>query len=108
MLRAIRHNQAGNRTGNRAIGTAPLRRPGAVAIDDAVNGAIGARGGYRGSGYRGRHVSSRHPLVRGDENARLMHYEDEVKQAFDNIVPTLKQISAIQHESDFPWTTYFE
>jgi carboxysome shell carbonic anhydrase len=101
MLRAIRHNQAGNRTGNRAIGTAPLRRPGAVAIDDAVNGAIGARGGYRGSGYRGRHVSSRHPLVRGDENARLMHYEDEVKQAFDNIVPTLKQISAIQHESDF-------
>jgi carboxysome shell carbonic anhydrase len=101
MLRAIRHNQAGNRTGNRAIGTAPLRRPGAVAIDAAMNAATGARAGYRGSGYRGRHVPGQHPLVRADENARLLRYEDDIKQAFDDIVPTLKRISAIQHEDDF-------
>jgi carboxysome shell carbonic anhydrase len=31
----------------------------------------------------------------------LLEYETEIKQAFDAIVPTLKQISAIQHEPDF-------
>lgn len=42
-----------------------------------------------------------HPLVNGQENARLANYEQRVKAAFDGIVPTLKRISALQHETDF-------
>lgn len=42
-----------------------------------------------------------HPLCRHDENRQLFDYEQRVKQAFDQIVPTLKQISALQHEPDF-------
>lgn len=71
----------------RSAGTAPLRRPGAVAVRDPGFGRAYAQLG--------------HPLSRGDENARLLAYEDDIKQAFDNIVPVLRQISAIQHEPDF-------
>jgi carboxysome shell carbonic anhydrase len=42
-----------------------------------------------------------HPLTNGVENQRLYDYEQGVKNAFDAIVPTLKRISAIQHEEDF-------
>lgn len=40
-------------------------------------------------------------LCRADDNARLNNYEQGVKRAFDAIVPTLKRISALQHEADF-------
>lgn len=40
-------------------------------------------------------------LVRERENARLFDYEQGVKAAFDDIVPVLKTISALQHEADF-------
>ncbi|MGD8927185.1 MAG: carboxysome shell carbonic anhydrase, partial [Thioalkalispiraceae bacterium] len=42
-----------------------------------------------------------HPLTNQAENQRLHDYEQSVKSAFDAIVPTLKRISAIQHEEDF-------
>lgn len=42
-----------------------------------------------------------HPLTQQAENARLYAYERSVKSAFDDIVPTLKEISALQHEVDF-------
>lgn len=42
-----------------------------------------------------------HPLVRGDENARLYQYEQAVKQAFAGIEAVLRQLAAWQHESDF-------
>lgn len=42
-----------------------------------------------------------HPLVRGDENARLYQYEQAVKQAFAAIEATLRQLAAWQHEADF-------
>jgi carboxysome shell carbonic anhydrase len=42
-----------------------------------------------------------HPLTRGEDNARLFDYEQRVKAAFDTIVPTLKRVSALQHEEDF-------
>jgi carboxysome shell carbonic anhydrase len=42
-----------------------------------------------------------HPLVNSRENSRLANYEQRVKAAFDGIVPTLKRISALQHETDF-------
>jgi carboxysome shell carbonic anhydrase len=40
-------------------------------------------------------------LVYGAENDRLYDYERDVKHAFDAIVPTLKRVSALQHEQDF-------
>ena len=42
-----------------------------------------------------------HPLTNQAENQRLNAYEQNVKSAFDAIVPTLKRISAIQHDADF-------
>jgi len=41
-----------------------------------------------------------HVLARVHENARLNDYQQGVKSAFDRIVPTLKRISAYQHELD--------
>ncbi|MGB5564082.1 MAG: carboxysome shell carbonic anhydrase [Sedimenticolaceae bacterium] len=40
-------------------------------------------------------------MCRQDENAQLQAYERTVKDAFDGIVPTLKELSALQHEADF-------
>ncbi|MBI1284748.1 MAG: carboxysome shell carbonic anhydrase [Thiobacillus sp.] len=42
-----------------------------------------------------------HPLVNRMQNQRLADYESRVQARFDDIVPTLKQISALQHEADF-------
>ncbi len=69
---------------------APRRRPGAVAGGRPP--ALRADG----AGHR-----IRQPLVRVGENARLFDYEQRVKSAFDGIVPTLKRISALQHEEHF-------
>ncbi len=77
MLRSIQPRQ-------NTLGRAPSRRPAATA----------AR-----RGYSARHSS--HALVRSDDNARLADYEQRIKSSFDDIVPTLKRISAKQHESDF-------
>lgn len=43
----------------------------------------------------------RHALAHAGENAYLYAYESRVKEAFDAIVPALRQISAIQHDADF-------
>ncbi len=91
MLRTVRQHQAGNRQ----AGKAPLRRPGAVTVRDSD--------AQRDRRIRGQYSYSevQHPLCRGEDNARLSRYESEIKLAFDTIVPTLKQISATQHEPDF-------
>ncbi len=83
MLRTAHQHTANNRT----AGTAPLRRPGAVAT--------------RNSEFHSGYSNVQHPLCNIDENTRLHRYEDQIKKAFAAIVPTLKQISAIQHEPDF-------
>jgi carboxysome shell carbonic anhydrase len=75
-------------------GTAPLRRPGAVGGSPAATSARPAQGARFAA------VTS-HPLVRERDNACLYDYERSVKSAFDGIVPTLKRISALQHEEDF-------
>jgi carboxysome shell carbonic anhydrase len=54
--------------------------------------------GVRGAGAI---YTSVHPLTNSGENAHLYAYESNVKEAFDAIVPTLKQVSALQHEADF-------
>jgi len=46
-------------------------------------------------------VASGHPLCNNRENDRLYGYESRIKKAFDDIVPVLKKISALQHETDF-------
>lgn len=69
-----------------STGTAPRRRPGAVGADGGVAQRFGG---------------TAHPLTRGNENARLHAYERRAKDAFDAVVPTLKRISALQHEEDF-------
>lgn len=65
-----------------------MRRPGAAA-----QGAINAPSDGLQQGQ--------HPLCNTSENTRLYEYERSVKDAFDNIVPVLKQVSALQHEVDF-------
>ena len=45
--------------------------------------------------------SSNHVLVDGAENGQLYQYETSVKKSFDAVVPTLKKVSAYQHEEDF-------
>lgn len=83
----LRNAQQSRTARIRSTATAPLRRPGGEAVRD--------------SGFNRVHAQIGHPLSRVDENARLLAYEDDIKQAFDNIVPALKRISAIQHEPDF-------
>lgn len=46
-------------------------------------------------------ASHPHPLTDSAWNMRLANYESRVQARFDDIVPTLKQISALQHEADF-------
>jgi len=70
---------------------APRRRPGDRASTPVNSGVATVRAGVGGS----------HPLTRGDENAHLYDYECNIKEAFDSIVPTLKMISALQHEPNF-------
>jgi len=84
MLRTQRHQQPGRgryaaRTANRKVAPRPARarRAGSVV------------------------VRTGHSLCRCDENSRLFRYEHDVKRAFDEIVTVLKQISAIQNDSDF-------
>ena len=78
---------------DRLAGTAPLRRPG------AVGGAMAAGPGR--TPVPAPVAGGTHPLVRGDENASLGAYERGVKAAFDAIKPTLRRISALQHEAEF-------
>jgi len=98
MLRTLRHplSQAGSLSRDRMIGTAPMRRPGAIGLSTgdcltAWSGSSPMRGG----------PADVHVLARTRENARLNDYEQGVKSAFDCIVPTLKRISALQHAADF-------
>ena len=44
---------------------------------------------------------SAHPFTAEAENRRLLAYERRVREDYARIVPTLKRISALQHEGDF-------
>jgi carboxysome shell carbonic anhydrase len=76
----------------RGRAVAPRGRPG----DRATGLAPAANSAGTGLGYTGRH-----PLARGEENTHLYNYERSAKEAFDSVVPVLRQISALQHEADF-------
>lgn len=82
-----RRSLQANRGRSRSVPTAPCRRPGACNTP-----------GYDSKADT---VASGHPLCDSRENARLYGYESRIKKAFDDIVPVLKKISALQHEIDF-------
>ena len=69
-------------------------------------GRPGDRAGYAATEQvaavpRAQYTGSVHPLTNSAENSKLYAYESSIKEAFDSIIPTLKQISALQHEIDF-------
>ncbi len=107
MNRSHRHllGQGDSLGRNRAFGTAPMRRPGAVGVgtgdSPAARGTAAARGRRAGARAVRAGLAAGHVLARAEENARLYDYEQGVKGGFDAIVPTLKRISAFQHEADF-------
>lgn len=71
--------------------SAPLGRPGARYNSAPVVNGIA----------NNMHAKGCHPLTNVSENEKLHAYDRRVKNAFDNVVPTLKKISALQHEADF-------
>lgn len=78
------------------VPTAPVGRPGARGVDADKPATQGTARANLASVQSGRH-----PLSNATENTRLFDYEQRTKAAFDAIVPTLKQISGLQHEADF-------
>ena len=46
-------------------------------------------------------AAAQHPLTDASANGRLRAYEQGTLDAFDRIVPVLKQLSALQHEPNF-------
>lgn len=80
-----------------------MRRPGAVGVTDNDASQAATTQPAVASQRQGRLATSKqHPLANSDENARLYNYERTIKDAFDGIVPVLREISALQHEGDFP------
>jgi len=81
---------------NRQIGSNPaparLGRPGDRAVRSPDAAGVRIAGAMH---------TSMHPLTNNGENAHLYAYESSVKAAFDAIVPTLKEVSALQHEAEF-------
>ncbi len=81
---------------------APRRRPSpapAAARSGAPRHASRPAAVARDAG--GDWLGGLHPLTDQPANARLREYDTRVRGAYDAIVPTLKSISAIQHEPDF-------
>ncbi|NNG14150.1 MAG: carboxysome shell carbonic anhydrase [Gammaproteobacteria bacterium] len=73
-------------------------------------GRPGVRAGQATTVYRSRPntvegstvvAAAKHPMVDGNDNGHLYQYEQAVKKSFDAIVPTLRKVSALQHEDDF-------
>ena len=76
----------------------PLGRPG----DRAMKPGHTAKSNYSASvSMKTASMNVSHGLTNAAENTRLYAYESSVRESFDNIVPTLKQISALQHEAGF-------
>ena len=82
--------------------SAPRRRPAAEG-SDLRDRLADVRGQAPASpaGLARRRSGGLHPLSDGRSNAALQAYDQRVKQAFDRIVPLLKQLSALQHDDDF-------
>jgi len=92
----IRSKQQASRNLNRI--TTPLGRPG----DRAMKTAHTTESKYSASVSKtAASMKISHGLTNVQENMQLYAYESSVRESFDNIVPTLKQISALQHDDNF-------
>lgn len=89
MLRARNRKQRRCSKSSRA----PSGRPGAVGVENSAPVNIDRR--------QPATMAGSHPLTDANENNRLYAYESQVRESYEKIVLTLKQISAIQHEGDF-------
>jgi hypothetical protein len=67
--------------------TAPRRRPRAANPSERARATVSA--------------ARLHPLTDRHANRTLQAYDQQVKGAFDRIVPLLKRLSALQHEANF-------
>jgi len=95
---SLRSNQQASGNLNRI--TTPLGRPG----DRAVNATLKVESNDSTATSKYANAASMkvsHGLTDTNENAHLYAYESSVRESFDNIVATLKKISALQHESNF-------
>ena len=77
--------------------TAPRRRP-AVSVPETGTGRRHPLARRPSSAVW---PKDQHPLTDASANRRLLAYEEDVKGAFDRIVPVLKQLSGMQHQADF-------
>ncbi|MCW9047083.1 MAG: carboxysome shell carbonic anhydrase, partial [Gammaproteobacteria bacterium] len=93
-----RINQQVSRNLNRV--STPLGRPGdrAMKTTHKVESSY-SMGASVNANTAAMNVS--HGLTNAQENTQLYAYESSVRESFDNIVPTLKSISALQHEENF-------
>lgn len=80
-----------------------MRRPGAVGVAGNDAAKVTATQPDDVSRQRVRLATGQqHVLANNDENERLYSYERTIKDAFDGLAPVLREISALQHERDFP------
>ena len=79
---------------NRLKSRRPLQRPQPLQRGALPQERVSTAHGWLSNG-------TSHPFTRVDENSRLFSYEQQIKQAFADIEPTLRQLSAQQHETNF-------
>ena len=92
----IRSKQQASRNLNRI--STPLGRPG----DRAMKTARNVESSYSASvSMKTASMKVSHVLTDVQENTQLYAYESSVRESFDNIVPTLKKISTLQHVTNF-------
>lgn len=91
----VRNRQ--NRSRNLSRVSTPRRRPG----DRSSNALVAAKPQVKGNSRATVSVKNSHVLTDTRENTHLYTYESNVRESFDSIVPTLKRISALQHETNF-------
>ncbi|MFO0015939.1 MAG: carboxysome shell carbonic anhydrase [Synechococcaceae cyanobacterium] len=124
MAQAARQQAAASPSGRRRPPAAAIpagARPASVAGEGVPGASISMPGTQPGStslapaGRRVRAVASpviravqrpqpalhQHPLTDPTANAHLRAYDTHTKERFDQIVPVLKRLSALQHEPDF-------
>ncbi len=102
MLPGSHHPRGG---GPRREASTPLAPPRADRVRGARPRDVGGEASGPAAGTRPAAVrvagGGNHPLTDTARNRDLHAYESRIKEAFDCIVPTLRRISALQHENDF-------
>ena len=87
--------RTGNSRSSRQVAPINVQQPGVAAGSSRRIRPVAAQVVIRPSS------GGLHPLTHGQANAALRAYEERTLGTFDHIVPVLKRLSALQHESDF-------